>query len=180
MICATDPSLGWPGRAGAVSRALCGAALLLLAAVPVAGVGAKTAKKPHAPPLECAAIILPGLPDGTHDGRQQAGFYKSELGRLELHADVSGGEASHYTLSLPGQSLIPAARPLPRPVSACLKAKGVAGATHPLDDCRGERFKIIMTRAATAQYLLLYAMSKPGPWHLCRALTVAGGVPATP
>jgi len=121
---------------------------------------------------ECAAIILPGIPAGTTDGEQQAGFYKSSLGRLELHADVSAGVARDYNLNLPGRSLIPAARPWPRPVMVCLKAKGVAKSLRQTEDCRGGRFKIIMTRAGSTQYLLLYAMTKPEPWHLCRAVTV--------
>lgn len=130
------------------------------------------AARKAAPVQECAAVILSGVPDGAADGRQQAGFYKSQLGRLELHAEVSGGAARDYRLSLPGQALAPAPRPWPKSVTACLKAKGVGGAGHDPVDCRGERFKVIMTRAASAQYLLLYAMTKPGPWRFCRAQTV--------
>ena len=121
------------------------------------------------PLQECAAVILSGVADGSVDGHQQAGFYKSQLGRLELHAEVTSGTAHDYSLSLPGQNLTPAPRPWPKTVIACLKAKGVGGAGHEPAECRGDRFKVIMTRAASAQYLLLYAMTKPGPWRFCRA-----------
>ncbi len=133
--------------------------------------GAKSAAAAHKPPTaqECAAVILSGVPDGSADGRQQAGFYKSQLGRLELHAEVSGGIARDYRLSLAGQSLVPAPRPWPKAVVGCLKAKGVGNAGHDPVECQGDRFKVIMTRAASAQYLLLYAMTKPGPWRFCRA-----------
>ena len=133
---------------------------------------AKTAHPHHQ--LECAGIIVAAIPAGTPDGRQQAGFLKSELGRVELRADVRNGTASNYTLSLPGQSLIDAARPWPPAVITCLKAKAIAAAPKQTQDCRGNRFEIVISRAESAQYLMLYAMTKPGPWRLCRAATVAG------
>lgn len=149
-------------------------ALILLAVATIASARpaqAKSAAVAHKPVAvqECAAVILSGVPDGATDGRQQAGFYKSQLGRLELHAEVAVGAARDYRLSLAGQSLVPAPRPWPKAVTACLKAKGVGSAGHDPVECQGDRFKVIMTRAASAQYLLLYAMTKPGPWRFCRA-----------
>jgi hypothetical protein len=131
--------------------------------------------KPHTPAQECAAVILPGVPAGAADGWQQAGFYKSQLGRLELHARVEGGVAGDYRMSLVGRTLEPASRPWPRPVANCLAARRLPGATHDVTDCRGGRFTVVMARgaAAQAQYLLLFAQTKPGPWRFCRAVTVA-------
>lgn len=155
--------------------------MALVAIASIAGSASGQAKTQTAPPhhpavahkpaavQECAAVILSGVPEGAVDGRQQAGFYKSQLGRLELHAEVSGGTAHDYRLSLAGQNLVPAQRPWPKAVANCLKAKGVGNAGHDPVECQGDRFKVIMTRSASAQYLLLYAMTKPGPWRFCRA-----------
>ena len=132
---------------------------------------AKTVHPRHQ--LECAGIIVAAIPAGTPDGRQQAGFLKSALGRVELRADVRNGTARNYALSLPGQTLVEAARPWPPAVLTCLKAKAIAAAPKQTQDCRGSRFEIVMSRADSAQYLMLYAMTSPGPWRLCRAATVA-------
>jgi hypothetical protein len=141
-----------------------------------------TAVHPARPPQECAAVILSGVAEGANDGRQQAGFYKSQLGRLELHAEVTNGAAHDYRLSLAGQKLLPAPRPWPRAVTTCLQAKGVGvgAAGHDPVECHGDRFKVIMTRAASAQYLLLYAMTKPGPWRFCHAQLAPGDHAGTP
>lgn len=145
-------------------------ALLLAALAGAAPALAKSKGAAHKPAAqECAAVTLSGVPNGTADGPQQAGFYKSQLGRLELHAEVRGGVARDYRLGLAGQTLSPAPRPWPKAVTACLKAKGVGNAGHDPVDCQGDRFQVIMTRAASAQYLLLYTMTRPGPWRFCRA-----------
>jgi hypothetical protein len=155
-------------------------ALTLLALTAVAAVAPAQAKSaastPHHPATRkqaaaqvCAAVILSGVASGAADGRQQAGYYNSQLGRLELHAEVADGAARDYRLSLAGQRLVAAPRPWPKAVTTCLKAKGVGSAGHDPVECHGDRFKVIMTRAASAQYLLLYAMTKPGPWRFCRA-----------
>ena len=171
----------WERAPQILSTAACAAALVMVLFAPMSsGIAAEakgkaasrhtaTAVQRARPLQECAAIILSGVVEGAVDGHQQAGFYKSQLGRLELHAEVTDGTAHDYRLSLVGQNLLPAPRPWPKAVTACLKAKGVGSAGHDPVECRGDRFKVIMTRAASAQYLLLYAMTKPGPWRFCRA-----------
>src|SRR5690348_13118306 len=58
---------------------------------------------PAAEPLSsqnCAAIAFHPVAPGTADGQQEAGFYKSRLGRIEVRASVRGGTVTRYYVSL--------------------------------------------------------------------------------
>lgn len=126
---------------------------------------------PAAEPLSsqnCAAIAFHPVAPGTADGQQEAGFYKSRLGRIEVRASVKGGTVTRYYVSLDGAVLAPLRGALPPLVAACAKAKRLAPPLHPDGSCVGDRLVVMIADADGHHFLLLYARHGHA-WHFCSA-----------
>lgn len=126
---------------------------------------------PAAEPLSsqnCAAIAFHPVAPGTADGQQEAGYYKSRLGRIEVRASVKGGTVTRYYVSLDGAVLAPLHVALPPLVAACAKAKGLAPPLHPNSSCVGDRLVVMIADADGHHYLLLY-VHHGHAWHFCSA-----------
>jgi len=126
---------------------------------------------PAAEPLSsqnCAAIAFHPVAPGTSDGQQEAGYYKSRLGRIEVRASVKGGTATRYYVSLDGAVLASLRAPLPPLVAACAKAKGLSPPLHSDSSCVGDRLVVMIADADGHHYLLLYARHGHA-WHFCSA-----------
>lgn len=126
---------------------------------------------PAAEPLSsqnCAAIAFHPVAPGTADGQQEAGFYKSRLGRVEVRASVKGGTVMRYYVSLDGAVLAPVRAALPPLVAACAKAKRLAPPLHSDSNCVGDRLVVMIADADGHHYLLLYAR-RGHAWHFCSA-----------
>jgi hypothetical protein len=158
-------------------------AALLFLALTLPGIASAQPAKPatgsHA--LECAAITFRGLTtSAVQDGVQEAGLYKSPLGRIGLEARIRAHRPVDYWLTLDGQGVTPIDTLLPAALEPCLKAKGdVVRLAQQRQPCLGNRFKIVLTRAGTgaAQYLLLYSLIGSGgvsaqSWRFCRATII--------
>jgi uncharacterized protein with FMN-binding domain len=72
------------------------AAILLVALPPAVQAAGNDA-------TSCAAIAFRPVTPGQKDGEQEAGFYKSHLGRIQLQARVKGGVAENYSVALDGK-----------------------------------------------------------------------------
>lgn len=116
----------------------------------------------------CAAIAFHPVAPGTNDGQQEAGYYKSRLGRIEVRASVKGGTVTRYYVSLDGAVLAPLRAALPPLVAACAKAKGLTPPLHPDGSCVGDRLVVLIADTEGHHYLLLYARHGHA-WHFCSA-----------
>jgi len=116
----------------------------------------------------CAAIAFHPIATGTADGEQEAGYYKSRLGRIEVRASVKSGAARRYYVSLDGVVLAPIRGALPRLVAACAKAKRLTAPLEPDYSCLGNRLVVLIADSEEHHYLLLYARHGRA-WHFCSA-----------
>lgn len=116
----------------------------------------------------CAAIAFHPVAPGTADGQQEAGYYKSRLGRIEVRASVKGGTVTRYYVSLDGAVLAPLRAGPPPLVAACAKAKGLTPPLHPDGTCVGDRLVVLIADTEGHHYLLLYARHGHA-WHFCSA-----------
>ncbi|MGH7001866.1 MAG: hypothetical protein ACREEA_10210 [Stellaceae bacterium] len=126
---------------------------------------------PAAEPLSsqnCAAIAFHPVAPGTADGQQEAGYYKSRLGRIEVRASIKDSTVTRYYVSLDGAVLAPLRAVLPPLVAACAKAKGLTPPLHPDSSCGGDRLVVLIAEAEGHHYLLLYARHGHA-WHFCSA-----------
>ena len=116
----------------------------------------------------CAAIAFHPVAPGSADGQQEAGYYKSRLGRIEVRATVKGGTATRYYVSLDGAVLASLRAALPPLVAACAKAKGLTPPLHADASCIGDRLVVLIADVDGHHYLLLYARHGHA-WHFCSA-----------
>jgi hypothetical protein len=123
-------------------------------------------------PPTCSQISFRALVPGAPDGEQDAGLYKSRFGKVEVKANVKGGEAQDYFMTINGKRPEAFAGPLPKHVDSCLKSKSVvlpvksqAGA------CTGSRFRVVVDRSAAPNLAMFFGL-KGGEWHLCSATKV--------
>ena len=116
----------------------------------------------------CAAIAFHPVAPGTADGQQEAGYYKSRLGRIEVRASVKGGTATRYYVSLDDAVLASLRAALPPLVAACAKAKGLTPPIHPDSSCVGDRLVVLIADTEGHHYLLLYAR-RGHAWRFCSA-----------
>jgi len=126
---------------------------------------------PAAEPLSsqnCATIAFHPVAPGAADGQQEAGYYKSRLGRIEVRASVKKGTVLYYYVSLDGAVLAPIHTSLPPLVAACAKAKRLTPPLHPESSCVGDRLVVMIADADGQHYLLLYARHGHA-WHFCSA-----------
>jgi hypothetical protein len=176
---------GWAGQGRWISATL----VLALLAGTAAAQSTATPQKPAKPAkptrtksaaLECAAFIFRGITTPGPDGVQEAGLYKSDLGRIGLEARVKGHAVVNYWLTLDSH-IPPALDSLPpKALEPCLKAKGTTvRLAQQHEPCFGNRFKIVLTRTSPTapQYLLLYSWTGTGgisarAWRFCRATVI--------
>lgn len=142
-----------------------GAALALAAVTPVAA-----AKPPGKAPPACAAITFRPLPQGMPDGEQQAGMYKSRHARLELRAEVKGGNPTGYYVTTGGKRVAAAPASLPEPAVSCAAAKKMPKPEAPAASCTGQRFTVVVAHAGNQRLALLYAQ-EANSWRFCSAGT---------
>ncbi len=116
----------------------------------------------------CAAIAFHPVAQGASDGEQEAGYYKSRLGRIEVRASVRHGTPTRYYVALDGAVLGSVRGPLPPLVAACAKAKRLAPPVHTDGVCVGDRLVVLIADADKHHYLLLYARHGRA-WHFCSA-----------
>lgn len=126
---------------------------------------------PAAEPLSsqnCAAIAFHPVAPGAADGEQEAGYYKSRLGRIEVRASVKDHAVNRYYVSLDGAVLAPVRAALPPLVAACANAKRLTPPLHPDSSCVGDRLVVLIADTEGHHYLLLYARQGHA-WHFCSA-----------
>ncbi|MSO76045.1 MAG: hypothetical protein EXQ87_03910 [Alphaproteobacteria bacterium] len=131
---------------------------------------AEAANKKEAP--ACAQISFRPLVPGAPDGEQAAGLYKSRFGKIEVKANVKGGEAQDYFMTINGKRPAAFGGPLPKHVETCLKAKHVVvPVKSQTGACLGGRFRVVVDRSA-APHLAMFFGLKGKEWHLCSATQV--------
>lgn len=116
----------------------------------------------------CAAIAFHSVAPGSGEGEQEAGYYKSRLGRIEVRASVKGGKAWRYYVALDGAVMASVRGALPPLVAACAKAKRLGPPLHADSSCAGDRLVVLIADADKSHYLLLYAR-RNRTWHFCSA-----------
>lgn len=138
------------------------AAILLVALPPAVQAAGNDA-------TSCAAIAFRPVTPGQKDGEQEAGFYKSHLGRIQLQARVKGGVAENYSMALDGKKLDPIAA-VPDWITACAKAKRLTPPAAADVACTGDRLVVLLAHTEEHRYILLYA-HRGTAWHFCSAGT---------
>ncbi|PWC95215.1 hypothetical protein [Azospirillum sp. TSO5] len=143
-------------------------ALLLAGGFAVLAAAPAEAKDPPA----CAAISFRALPSGAPDGEQDAGLYKSRFGKIEVKADVKGGQATTYYMVLNGKKVDGPANP-PKMSDACLKSKHVKlpFAKQPQGTCTGSRFRVVVDRSSGKPVAAFFGLQGED-WAYCSATTL--------
>jgi hypothetical protein len=123
-------------------------------------------------PPNCAQISFRALGAGAPDGEQDAGLYKSRFGKIEVKANVKGGEAQDYFMTINGKRPEAFSGPLPKHVEPCLKSKSVALPVKTQSGaCLGNRFRVVIDRSAAPNLAMFFGL-KGDQWHLCTATKV--------
>lgn len=123
-------------------------------------------------PPSCAAISFRALPAGGPDGEQDAGLYKSRFGKIEVKADVKGGQATTYYMVLNGRKVDGPASP-PKMSDACLKSKHVKlpFARQAAGTCTGSRFRVVVDRSSGKPVAAFFGLQGED-WAYCSATTL--------
>lgn len=123
-------------------------------------------------PPSCAAISFRTLPAGGPDGEQDAGLYKSRFGKIEVKADVKGGQATNYYMVLNGRKVDGPATP-PKLSDACLKSKHVKlpFARQAAGTCTGSRFRVVVDRSSGKPVAAFFGLQGED-WAYCSATTL--------
>jgi hypothetical protein len=145
------------------------AALILGAAVVLAASHEASAQAKKEPPA-CALIKFRALPEGTGEGEQEAGMYKSRFGRVNVMGTVKNGRAENYFVTVDGKKLGPAGT-LPASVTSCAQTKKMpAPAAAAPSACTGSRLNVLIDRSGDKRVLALYALEGK-KWVSCGAGT---------
>jgi len=144
------------------------AALLLAGGIAMLAAAPAEAKDPPS----CAAISFRSLPSGAPDGEQDAGLYKSRFGKIEVKADVKGGQATNYYMVLNGKKVDGPANP-PKMSEACLKSKHVKVpvAKQAQGTCTGTRFRVVVDRSSGKPVAAFFGLQGED-WAYCSATTL--------
>ena len=137
------------------------AALLVLSAM-------SHARADSSDPTGCAALAFRAVGPGLADGEQDAGFYKSHLGKIEVLALIKSGAAQNYFVQMNGKALAPVPGDLPGGIVACAKAKRLAPPSNPDSVCTGDRLVVLIGHDSERHYVLLY-VHRGNVWHFCSA-----------
>lgn len=151
---------------------LCGAVLVAgLATLTLAGPAHAQKKEPPS----CAAISFRTIPPGAPDGEQDAGLYKSRFGKIEVKADVKGGQATNYYMVLNGKKIDGPANP-PKVADSCLKSKHVKlpFQKQAAGSCTGSRFRVVIDRSGKQPVAMFFGL-QGDDWAYCSATTVEKG-----
>jgi hypothetical protein len=125
-------------------------------------------------PPACSAIAFRPISSGMNDGVQNAGLYKSRFGRIEVKANVKGGEAQGYFVEINGKPpTAVAGQDLPKNVAECAKVKRLSAPGKAEDPCMGDRLTVLTSHSGDKRYYLLYGHEGrgTGAWHFCSAGT---------
>ncbi|MDE2228954.1 MAG: hypothetical protein KGL11_07940 [Alphaproteobacteria bacterium] len=143
-------------------------AFATVAALAVVGFGLSAGAADRLSSRSCAAIAFHPVAPGVANGEQEAGYYKSRLGRIEVRASIKNRVLQRYYVSLDGAVLAPVHGALPPLVAACAKAKRLAPPIHPDRSCLGDRLVVMIGDTGGHHYILLYARHGRA-WHFCSA-----------
>jgi hypothetical protein len=121
-------------------------------------------------PPSCSAITFRPLADGSSDGEDEAGMYKSRFGRIVVNGSVKGGQAQNYYVTVNGTRPTAAAGNLPASVASCASAKKLPAPGKPVEPCLGDRFQVLVSHADNKRHVLFYGRQS-GKWQLCSAGT---------
>ncbi|MGH7012684.1 MAG: hypothetical protein ACREEL_00750 [Stellaceae bacterium] len=143
-------------------------ALVMIAAFVAVGFALPTRAAERLSSRNCAAIAFHPVVPGSPEGEQEAGYYKSRLGRIEVRASVRKGVTWRYYVALDGAVLGPVRGVLPPLVAACAEAKRLTPPLHPDSSCVGDRLVVLIADVDKHHYLLLYAR-RGRAWHFCSA-----------
>ncbi|MDQ2105678.1 hypothetical protein [Azospirillum isscasi] len=154
---------------------LCGAALVAGAAALATLALAQPAFAQKKEPPACAAVSFRPIAPGAPDGETDAGLYKSRFGKIEVKAEVKGGQATNYYMVLNGKRIDAAANP-PKAADSCLTSKSVklpyqkqaAGA------CTGNRFRVVIDRSGKQPVALFFGLHGDD-WAYCSGTTLEKG-----
>jgi len=119
-------------------------------------------------PAGCAALAFRAVGLGLADGEQDAGFYKSHLGKIEVLVLVKSGAVQNYFVQINGKALAPVPGDLPGGIAACAKAKRLAPPSSPDSVCTGDRLVVLIGHDSERHYVLLY-VHRGDVWHFCSA-----------
>lgn len=151
---------------------LSGALLLAgIAAVPLSIALSSPAHAEKEPPA-CAAISFRPIPPGAPDGEQDAGLYKSRFGKIEVKAEMRGGQATNYYMVLNGKRIDAAGTP-PKAADSCLKSKHVRlpYQKQPAGACTGSRFRVVIDRSGKQPVALFFGL-QGDDWAYCSGTTI--------
>lgn len=153
--------------------------MILAAAFVLAAVPSLAFAQQKSPPA-CAAISYRPLPTGLGDGTQQAGTYSSRFARINLMAEVQGGEARNYFITINEERAQPLQGDIPASLQPCLKSKNIAlPIQRQGDQCTGSRFRVVLANAEKQRYAMLFGL-QGDQWQLCSASTMTSKPPAKP
>ncbi len=119
----------------------------VFAAVVMMGMALPASSLQAKEPAACQAISFRPIPPGSPDGVQDAGEMATKAGRIEIKANVQGGAAKNYFMTLKGVT-IDGGGAGPKISDACLKTKNVAlpYKSQTAGACTGERFRVVIER----------------------------------
>ncbi|HYM32261.1 MAG TPA: hypothetical protein VEU47_13230 [Candidatus Cybelea sp.] len=117
----------------------------------------------------CAAITFRPIASGMSDGEQDAGLYKSRFGKIEVRANVKGGEAQEYHMLFNGKPPTALSGPVPKAAEDCLRTKHVAVPVKQMQGaCLGTRFRVVVHHEGADRVAMFFAL-KGSEWNLCSA-----------
>jgi hypothetical protein len=142
-------------------------ARIFMTAVFLAASGGLAVAAEKQPPV-CAAITFRPVPSGLADGRQNAGLYKSNFGRIDVIARVEKGAPVDYFVEFNGKPPEALSGAVPASVATCAKAKLRSAVATPPEHCVGDRLAVLIDHYADRRYILLY-VQRGKEWYFCSA-----------
>ena len=140
----------------------------ILAAVIIAAAAGSAAAATKKEPPGCAALTFRPVPPNLTNGEQDAGFYKSRFGTIELKAELTDGTPRNYFVEVNGKPPTALSGALPTSIAQCAKAKRLGPVGEPPPTCIGDRFAVLVDRIGEERYVLLFAHDR-GDWRFCSA-----------
>lgn len=142
------------------------------AAALVAGAALLASPAQAKPPAACQAISFRPIAAGTPDGVQDAGLKPTRSGKVEIKAEVLGGAAKNYFMTLKG-ARVDGGDKGPKVSDACLKAKHVAlpYKMQPAGACTGERFRVVIEAQGAKKVAQFFGLHGSA-WEHCSSATM--------
>jgi len=146
-----------------------GAAFLVAASAPAAAQAGKQ-------PPTCGAVNFRPLENPAGEGEQQAGLYRSRFARIQVMAEVAGGQVRNYHMLLNGQRAAKAGEAVPKGAEACLRSKNVKVPVETLaaGQCTGSRFRVVTDRSVQPATAMFFALQGE-VWKLCETSPLGTG-----